>query len=114
MSNGRTEFSNRLQRITERHTAMARGYTASLRPDGLIVVQPRRVQFHLPIRGFVLLMAFFMAFKGFMLASLGETTYQERLNVLQTGSVYERAGAFVMGIDPVSQTIAQSLRPIIR
>ncbi|WP_246035955.1 hypothetical protein [Aliishimia ponticola] len=93
---------------------MARGYTASLRGDGLIVVHPRRVHFHMPVRGFVLLMSVFMLFKGFMLATLGPATYSERLTVLSGGTVYEQAGAFVMGIDPVSQVVADTLRPYVR
>lgn len=92
---------------------MANGYSATLTGDGLIVVQPRRFQFKLPVRGFVLLMAIFMLFKGFMLASLGDANYGERLTLLNSGTVYEQAGAFVMGIDPVSQTLADVIRPII-
>jgi hypothetical protein len=113
MSDGRKEFGSRVNRLSRRHNAMARGYTANIRGDGLIVVQPRRFQFKLPIRGFVLLMAVFMIFKGFMLASLGDQAYYERLSVLRLGSTYEQAGAFVMGIDPVSQVIADSLKPVL-
>ncbi len=111
MSDGRNEFASRLAKLTKRHNAMARGYTATLRGDGLIVVQPRRIQFQLPVRGFVLLMAVFMIFKGFMLAQLGEASYNERLLILSSGSLYEQAGGFVMGIDPVSQVIADTLAP---
>ena len=113
MSDGRNEFASRVNKLSRRHTAMARGYTASVRGDGLIVVQPRRIQFKMPVRGFVLLMAAFMLFKGFMLASLGDQAYYERLSVLQLGSTYEQAGAFVMGIDPVSQLVADLLKPIV-
>lgn len=114
MAEGRTEFASRLSRVTRRHNAMARGYTASVRGDGLIVVHPRRFQFRLPVRGFVLLMTFFMIFKGFMLASLGEATYYERLSILKNGSPFERAGAFVMGVDPVSKFAGDMMRPLLR
>lgn len=114
MSDHQREFSHRLKRLTQRHHAMARGYTARLRGDGLIVVEPRRVHFKLPLRGFVLLMTFFMIFKGFMLASLGSADYSARLNVLEQGRIYEQAGAYIMGIDPVSDLIAQVLRPHLK
>lgn len=114
MSDGRELFASRLLKLTRRHRAMARGYTATLRGDGLIVVHPRRFQFRLPVRGFVLLMAVFMLFKGFMLASLGLAAYEQRLSVLQTGSTYEQAGAFVMGLDPVSRAVADLMQFALR
>lgn len=107
MSYDRLAFANRVNRVTRKHRAMAHGYSAKLRGDGLIVVQPRRVQFKMPVRGFMLLMLFFMTFKGFMLASLGETDYRARLAILNNGTLYEKAGAFVMGVDPVSQGISK-------
>lgn len=109
MFDARYEFQRRCNRLMYRHQALARGYTASLRPDGLIVLQPRRFQFQLPVRGFVLLIGFFSLFKGFMLASLGTTTYAERLSALENGTLLEMAGSFVMRIDPLSQAIAELL-----
>lgn len=85
---------------------MGGGYAATLRGDGLIVIEPRKFQFKLPLRGFVLLMGAFMLFKGFMLSHLGDAAYQTRLDVLNTGSKFGQAGAFVMGVDPVTRVIA--------
>lgn len=107
MSYDRLAFANRVNRVSRKHRAMAHGYTAKLRGDGLIVVQPRKVQFKMPVRGFMLLMLIFMFFKGFMIVSLGEDDYRARLAVLNNGNLYEQAGAFVMGVDPVSLGIAQ-------
>jgi len=111
MADSRSDFMTRLRRLDRRHRAMGRGYTATMRGDGLIVVRPRRLQFRLPIRGFILLMIIFMCFKGFMIASLGEQAYGERLNILKEGSAYEKVGAFIMGVDPVSKGISDILRP---
>lgn len=107
MSYDRLAFANRVNSVSRKHRAMAHGYTAKLRGDGLIVVQPRKVQFKFPVRGFMLLMLIFMLFKGFMIASLGTQEYTARLNVLNNGTLYEQAGGFVMGVDPVSKGIAQ-------
>lgn len=109
MHDQRQQFARRVDKLAKRHRAMASGYSASIEDDGLIVVKPRRVQFRFPLRGFVLLMAIFMGFKGFMYASLGEVEYRDRLAVLQNGTSLEKAGAFVMGIDPVSDVVAQIL-----
>jgi len=89
---------------------MGGGYAATLRGDGLIVIEPRKFQFKLPLRGFVLLMGAFMLFKGFMLSHLGDAAYQTRLDVLNTGSKFGQAGAFVMGVDPVTRVQARYLQ----
>lgn len=114
MSDLRGDFTTRVNRLTRKHATLARGYSASMRGDGLIVVKPRRLQFRFPLRGFVLLMAFFMIFKGFMLAHLGDDAYYQRVGALQQGSVFEKAGAIVMGIDPVSRGFADIMRPYIQ
>ena len=114
MSDGRTEFKRRVDSILRRHQSLTNGYTATLREDGLIVVHPRRLHFKMPVRGFVLLMVAFMLFKGFMLASLGAQPYTERLFALQSGTMFERAGAFVMGVDPVSQNVAKVLSTVLK
>lgn len=109
MSDGRVEFENRVDRLWRRHEALSRGCRAILRPDGLIVLKPRRFAFKLPIPGFVLLMGMLMAFKGFMLASLGEAGYGARLTTLDAGTVFDRMGALVMGLDPVSKVLGDML-----
>lgn len=114
MSVSHIDFSSRVSRLGRRHRAMGKGYTASLRSDGLIVVHPRRFQFKMPVRGFVLLMIAFMIFKGFMLHHLGDARYSARLDILGTTSAFGEAGAFVMGIDPVARVVADGLNAIIR
>lgn len=113
MADNRKYFDRRLARLNKRHGAMSRGMVANMQKDGLIVVQPRKIQFKLPLRGFVILMALLMMFKGFVLAHLGEAAYFDRIAALQQGSLFEQAGAFIMGIDPVSHLIADVLRPLI-
>lgn len=110
---GRSEFYKRLSKLTKRHEAMSRGYVATLRGDGLIVLEPRKLQFQFPIRGFVLLMLMFMTFKGYMMAALGEADYAERLAVLQSGSIFEKVGALIMGLDPVSRVIGAALSVVV-
>ena len=110
---GRSEFSKRLAKLTKRHEAMTRGYVATLRGDGLIVLEPRKLQFQLPFRGFVILMLLFMTFKGYMMAVLGETAYAERLTVLHSGSIFEKVGALIMGLDPISRVIGAAFSVVV-
>ena len=49
-----------------------------------------------------------------MLAAVGPVTYSERLDRLNTGTVIEQGGAWVMGIDPATQLLAQLAGPILR
>jgi len=114
MSDGqRSEFNERLRRLIKKHRAMSRGYTAHLRPDGLIVLQPKRTQFSISPRSLALFLVAFLAFKGFIIMSLGLATYQDRLSRLEDGTFFERAGAWVMQVDPVSAEIARLIGSLL-
>ncbi len=95
-----------------KHNAMAQGYTTHLRADGLIVVKPQRA--YTPRRGslwknlIVFLIGAF-AFKCLVLFSLGETTYQARVDSLLEGSQVEQAGAWLMQIDPATRYVVQQV-----
>ncbi len=106
MDESQRDFAQRVGRVVKRHRAMHGGYTATLRDDGLIVVRPYQVRFKLPLRGFVLLMASFMIFKGFLLAYMGLPAYEARLDTLAAGQ-FGTAGAWIMGVDPVTDVIAR-------
>lgn len=114
MTDCRVDFEDRLTKLDRKHRAMGKGMTASLRGDGLIVVKPKGFRPYLPARGAVMLIAGFLAFKGLMLAAIGPDAYGERVADLQSGSIFEKAGAAVMQIDPVTQTVATTLGPIFR
>ncbi|MCR8827540.1 hypothetical protein [Pseudosulfitobacter koreensis] len=103
-------FDSRLRVLTRKHRRMANGYTTRLRGDGLIVVKPKRRKAQFPLKGALLVLAGFFAFKAFMLISLGELTYADRLARLQNGTIVEQAGAWVMQADPVTKTIVTFTR----
>ena len=106
MDASQRDFTARVSRVKRRHTALGAGYTAALREDGLIVVQPHQFKFKFPARGFVLLMAAFMIFKGYLLAYLGPEAYGSKLTALEA-TTYGDVGAFIMGVDPVTDVIAR-------
>ncbi|WP_293573336.1 hypothetical protein [Phaeobacter sp.] len=108
-------FYARLDRLERKHEAMAsRGYTARVRADGLVVVKPKRIQSRISGRSLILFVAAFFLFKGFLLATLGFGSYDFRVAQLREGTALERAGAFVMERDPVSQFIAEKIGPVLR
>lgn len=109
-----TQFDKRLKTLSRKHAAMANGYTTMVRGDGLIVVKPKRLRRNPPLRGLALLLLGFFAFKGFMLASLGELTYNERIAKLGNGTAVEQGGAWVMQIEPMTRFLAGFLEPLTR
>lgn len=110
-----SNFQSRLKKLARKHSAMAHGFATVMRPDGLIVVQPKRRRAPgIPLRGLTYLLIGFFVFKGFMLSSLGPATYEDRLGRLQDGTVIEQAGAWVMQIDPLTLMLSQMIGPILR
>jgi hypothetical protein len=114
MVEAKKQFNDRLNFLGRKHHAMSRGYTTQMRTDGLIVVKPRRRSIDIPFKGICLLLLGFVFFKAFMLASVGTDRYGERVAILNSGTLVEQGGAWVMQVDPVSQVIANYMGPIFR
>ena len=107
-------FDKRLRQLDRAHRRAARGAKAVMRPDGLIVVRPKRFSLHFPVRSLFLLVVGFFVFKGLLLAHLGETRYSERVDLLAQGTFIEQGGAWAMMIDKPTLVIAKFLDPVIR
>ncbi|MGB7244305.1 MAG: hypothetical protein WBC93_19750 [Sulfitobacter sp.] len=114
MVDSHLQFEKRLSLLARKHKSMANGYTTRIRGDGLIVVEPKRATFRIPIRGVVFTLIGFVMFKAFMLASLGALTYQERVDLLSGGTSVEKAGAWVMQIDAVTKKLSGIMGPYLR
>ncbi|MFN3211229.1 MAG: hypothetical protein ACE369_19990 [Roseovarius sp.] len=114
MTNSYQGFDARLKKIDRSRARMANGYSAKVTRDGLIVFRPKRRNRSLSVRGLLFLVAGFFLFKAMILAHLGGTLYDQRVDALQSGSVVEQAGAFVMQKDPVATAMAQYLRPFVK
>ncbi|MGR3616716.1 MAG: hypothetical protein ACU0BB_11820 [Paracoccaceae bacterium] len=114
MSEETLQFQNRLRRLERKHTAMANGYTAKLRKDGLIVMSPSRAKSRISGQPVILFLLAFFLFKGFLIASIGNVGYDERVAKLQNGNVVEVGGAWVMQSDAMSELIAEKIRPFFR
>lgn len=88
------------------------GSSIQVRQDGLIVMRPKRVaqaRGFFPIRGIAVLMLFFFAFKGYLMASLPEAVYADRLATLRGGTFVEQVGASLMQPDAVAGLFAGAI-----
>jgi len=54
-----------------------------------------------------------LLFKGFLFAYLGEVSYLERVAALQSGTLMEQAGAWLMQPDPATMIVANGVQAII-
>lgn len=109
-------FTKRLGKLGRKHEQMTHGYTTKVGKDGLITVTPkaRRARSTSGVTFLLIVALGFFAFKAFMLAASGPDAYGERLAGLKEGTVVEQAGAFVLGIDPITQKLADLAGPILR
>lgn len=109
-------FTKRLGNLGRKHEQMTHGYTTKVGKDGLITVTPkaRRVRGVSGLKLLALAAVGFFAFKAFMLAAAGPDAYGERLAGLESGTVFEQAGAMVMSVDPITQKLADLAGPILR
>lgn len=112
MTGKQLEFTQRVNRLNKKHQKMSRGYRATMRKDGLVVMRPQRVSSAVPAKVLLLTLVGFFAFKAFLLSHLGPTGYQYRIDSLNEGTPVEKAGAWVMQIDPVSQALAAQLNKV--
>ncbi|WP_415403848.1 hypothetical protein [Tateyamaria sp. SN3-11] len=109
-------FNKRLSTLGRKHAALANGYSTKVGRDGLIVVKAKRSKRSrfFPLKGFAGLVLGFFVFKAFMLASLGEITYNERVAKLEQGTQIEQGGAYLMQIDPATAFLSGFLEPLTK
>ncbi|WP_237215610.1 hypothetical protein [Ruegeria lacuscaerulensis] len=106
MTGKQLEFDQRVHRLNKKHAKLSRGYRATMRKDGLVVMRPQRVQSAVPAKVLLMCLVGFFAFKTFLLASLGPSAYEYRVDSLSQGTSVEQAGAWIMQIDPISAFLA--------
>lgn len=106
-------FDKRLKKIVRRHEKMSNGVVRTINSDGLIVAKPRLYRPRFPLKGLLAVLILGFLFKGFLFAYLGETAYGERVATLQSGSLLEQAGAWVMQPDPVTVMAAEGISMIL-
>lgn len=106
-------FDKRLKRIQRRHDKMANGVVKTVNSDGLIVARPRMYRPRFPLKGLIVVLFLGFLFKGFLFAYLGDAAYSERVAALQSGTVMEQAGAWIMTPDPATTFIADGISGLL-
>lgn len=102
-----TSFARRIGRIQRTHRRLARGASTYMRKDGLLVVRPRRsYRLVRMLKTAAMVVAGGIIFKAFLVVSLGPSTYQTRLALLENGTVAESYAARIMAIDPATHWLA--------
>lgn len=100
------QLNKRINRVVRKHNKMrTNGVVHRVGRDGLIRSRPRLIRPHLPLRGVAIIMILFFAFKAVLFAQLGSGNYQSRIDALQAGNAVERAGAFLMQREPVTEML---------
>lgn len=108
------EFRSRLSRLERKYKGMSAGYDAKLRSDGLIVITPRKAKRRVAWVPMAVFLLGFVVFKGFLMVSLGASSYDERVARLQDGTGVEQVGAFVMQADPLSTLVANKMGTVLQ
>ncbi len=107
-------FGRRVKNLNKKHARFAHGYYTTVRDDGLIIARPVRRSSGVPYKFLFVLAVLFFGFKALVLSAVGPGTYQIRLSTLENGTVIERAGAWALGLDPVTLAISSKIGPIFR
>ncbi|PYG28616.1 hypothetical protein [Pelagimonas varians] len=100
-------FENRQKAVRRKHTRMAKGYVTKLNKHGVFVQEPDHKASGYVMRKLMIALVGLLTFKSFVLYWLGSDVYQGKVDALNTGTAIDKAGAFLMQIDPLSAQIAQ-------
>ncbi|WP_300032025.1 hypothetical protein [uncultured Roseobacter sp.] len=106
MSDSYAQFEKRISLVAEKHARLAGGYTARVGADGLISLVPRPRRSYMRLRVFAALIIGFFLFKSLTIVLTGPLAYAERVEVMAAGTAFEKVGAWVMQIGPVSEFIS--------
>lgn len=102
-------LDKRLTRIEAKRRSISKGAVYSVNHDGLIISRPRRRGLRFPLQGVFFAIVGLMMFKVGLILALGQGTYAARINILAEGTVFERAGAWVMTADPATLWVAAQI-----
>lgn len=109
MVDAATDFHKRMKRINTRHARLSHGYVSIVGKDGLIITKPKRRAGGFPLRMISLMLLVFFGFKVLLISQLGPQGYAERVQLLQSGTTVEQAGAYLLKADPISSALADGI-----
>jgi hypothetical protein len=108
------DFDKRQKEIRGKHIRLAKGYETKLDGNGVFLHVPnnkagRRSGLRLLLTG----AAVVFGFKVLTLSWLGTEAYAAHLTSLAQGTPLEKAGAWIMQIDPVTAKTAEMVAPFV-
>jgi hypothetical protein len=106
MNDAMRNFARRSKSVEDSHRRLADGYVQKVNKNGIVELVPRRSFSLGPLRLIMLMVLVAIGFKAFILANIGEAAYLEKLTYFEIGSLGERAGAWLMQIDPATAWLA--------
>lgn len=108
------QFSQRMSRISQRHSRLSHGYVTHVTEDGLVVAKPKARGRGATLRGVAIMVATIIVFKAALYANLGPVQYNDRVEGLADGNIVEQAGALVMTADPLTVWLSGVLVSLVR
>ncbi|WP_293449158.1 hypothetical protein [Planktotalea sp.] len=117
MSNAHLQRKSGFVLLSELDGRGATGYVTLVHKNGLIQVVPRpkrRSVSTVPLKLVVLFAILITVFKALALLNVGVVDYEADLATLSEGNVFEKAGAFALQIDPVTQVIFETIGPLLK
>ena len=104
------DFQKRVRSISKQHRKLSQGYVQLVERDGLLVPKTsRRARRGFPIKGLIITVVGFIAFKAFLFDQVGAINYNDRVQSLSKGTALEQAGGWVMQADPLTQRLSELL-----
>jgi hypothetical protein len=83
---------------------------SSFKHDGLEIARVKNERRWLPVWHIIFFVYLALLVRLVAMADIGPGAYAGRIDDMRNGNLFERAAAYVMHMDPVSQQIAISLR----
>ena len=109
MANALRDFEKRARAVESRHRQLADGYVTRMDKDGVMRHAPtRRLRIFRP-RMIVYMMLGLWAFKVFLASQLGLEAYNAHVAELNQGAALDRAGAYVMAVDPATMWMLEKI-----
>jgi len=105
-------FEERIRKILQLHERLRYGTVSKIQNDGLVVQRPKLYNPKFPVLGLLVLVVAGVFFKAYIYAGLGAAEYDQRIEKLAEGSIFERLGAWIMQADFVTVALSHLLKLI--
>ncbi len=86
----------------------------SFNHDGLAIARTKKHRRWLPLWHFMVFIYLVLLIRLVVLADIGAVGYHARMAEMENGNILERGAAKVMQLDPISQSLAVTIRGWIR